>query len=126
MRVRDRNGEQSTFESGQTAWVDIEVTAREAIGRLAVVIWLTDETQYEIFHTSTERLGFAPFSLQPGGTYRCTFELTLNIAHGTFQLDTDIFATTFRRAMTATIRRAQSSLAPRPRWWCGQLLSKDY
>jgi lipopolysaccharide transport system ATP-binding protein len=91
VRVRDRNGEQSSFESGQTAWVDIEVTAREAIGRLAVVIWLTDETQYEIFNTSTERLGFAPFSLQPGGTYRCTFELTLNIAHGTFQLATDVF-----------------------------------
>lgn len=91
VRVRDRGGEQSTFESGQTAWVDIEVTAREAVDRLAVVIWLSDETQYEIFNTSTERLGFAPFALEPGGTYRCTFELTLNIAHGTFQLGTDIF-----------------------------------
>jgi len=90
VRVRDRAGEQSTFESGQTAWVDVEVTAREAIEKLAVVIWFKDETEYIIFHTSTERLGFAPFSLQPGGTYRCTFELTLNIAHGTFHLVTEI------------------------------------
>jgi ABC-type polysaccharide/polyol phosphate transport system ATPase subunit len=98
VRLRDRNGEQSSFESGQTAWVDIEITAREAIDRLAVVIWLTDETQYEIFNTSTERLGFAPISLQPGGTYRCTFELTLNIAHGTFQLATDIFRYDIQRS----------------------------
>jgi ABC-type polysaccharide/polyol phosphate transport system ATPase subunit len=88
--IRDHAGEQSTFESGQTAWVDVEVTARKAIDRLAVVIWFRDETKYIIFHTSTERLGFAPFSLQPGHTYRCTFELCLNIAHGTFYLVTEI------------------------------------
>lgn len=86
VRVRDRNGEQSTFESGQTAWVDIEVTANEPVEKLAVVIWLTDETQYEVFNTSTERLGYAPFSLAPGQTYKCTFELTLNFAHGSFNL----------------------------------------
>jgi lipopolysaccharide transport system ATP-binding protein len=90
VRIRDRAGEQSTFESGQKAWVDVEVTAREAVGKLAVVIWFRDETQYIIFHTSTERLGFAPFSLQPGGTYHCTFELSLNIAHGTFYLVAEI------------------------------------
>jgi lipopolysaccharide transport system ATP-binding protein len=89
--VRDRAGEQSTFESGEKAWVDVEVTAREALDKLAVVIWFKDETQYIIFHTSTERLGFAPFSLQPGGTYRCTFELSLNIAHGTFHLVTQVY-----------------------------------
>jgi len=86
VKVRDRAGEQSTFESGSTAWVDVEVTAREAVEKLAVVIWFEDETQYIIFDTSTERLGYTPFSLQPGGIYRCTFELTLNIAHGTFHL----------------------------------------
>jgi lipopolysaccharide transport system ATP-binding protein len=90
VRVRDRAGEQSTFESGETAWIDIEVTARQALEKLAVVIWFKDESDYIIFHTSTERLGFTPFSLQAGGTYRCTFELTLNIARGTFHLVTEI------------------------------------
>ncbi|HEX4425943.1 MAG TPA: ABC transporter ATP-binding protein [Terriglobales bacterium] len=84
--VRDSAGEQATFESGQTAWVDVEVTAREAVDKLAVVIWLNDETQYEIFNTSTERLGYGSFSLKPGQTYKCTFELTLNAAHGSFGL----------------------------------------
>ena len=89
--MRDRSGEQSTFESGQKAWVDVEVTALEPVEKMAVVIWFKDETQYIIFHTSTERLGFAPFSLQPGGTYKCTFELDLNIAHGTFHLVTQVY-----------------------------------
>jgi len=89
--MRDRSGEQSTFESGQKAWVDVEVTALEPVEKMAVVIWFKDETQYIVFHTSTERLGFAPFSLQPGGTYKCTFELDLNIAHGTFHLVTQVY-----------------------------------
>jgi hypothetical protein len=89
--VRDQFGEQSTFESGQKAWVDMEVRAREAVDRLSAVIWFADETQYMIFSTSTERLGVAPISLQAGETFRCTFELTLNMAHGTFHLGTDIF-----------------------------------
>ena len=89
--LRSRSGEQSTFESGETAWVDVEVTAREAVQKLAVVIWFADDSERIIFHTSTERLGSAAFSLQPGGTYRCTFELSLNIAHGTFHLVTELY-----------------------------------
>jgi ABC-type polysaccharide/polyol phosphate transport system ATPase subunit len=86
VKVRDSTGEQSRFESGQTAWVDIEVTARESTEKLAVVVWITDESQYLLFDTSTERLGHQPFALQPGESYRCTFELSLNIAHGTFHV----------------------------------------
>lgn len=89
--IRDRFGEQSTFESGETAWVDVEITAREPVEKLSVVIWFTDETQYMIFSTSTERLGYEPISLQAGESYRCTFELKLNMAHGTFHLGSDIF-----------------------------------
>jgi lipopolysaccharide transport system ATP-binding protein len=89
--VRGQTGEQSTFESGETAWIDLEVTARKAFDKLSVVIWFTDQTQYIIFHTSTERLGFPPISLPAGGVYRCTFELKLNIAHGTFHLVTELY-----------------------------------
>ena len=86
VKVRDEKGEQSRFESGQKAWVDVEVTARERVEKLAVTIGLTDESQYGLFNTSTERLGNPPFSLNAGQSYRCTFELTLNIAYGTFRL----------------------------------------
>jgi len=86
VRVRDRGGEQSTFESGDTAWVDVEVTAHENAEQLAVVIWLTDENQYIIFDTSTQRLGHPPFSLRAAQSYHCTFELKFNMAHGAFHV----------------------------------------
>jgi len=84
--VRDRHGEQATFESGDTAWVDIEITAHKPLEKLAVGVWLVDESDYEVFNTSTERLGFPAFSMEPGQSYRCTFELKLNMAHGSFGL----------------------------------------
>jgi lipopolysaccharide transport system ATP-binding protein len=84
IKVRGELGEQLKFESGDTAWVDIEVTARKNVEKLAAVIWLTDEAQNNIFNTSSERLGHRPFSLQAGESYRASFELTLNMAHGTF------------------------------------------
>jgi len=90
VKVRDGSGEQTTFESGQKAWVDVEITARERVEKLAIVIWLRDRAEYEIFDTSTERLGCAPIALQPGQSYRCTFELTLNVAHGKFELCTGV------------------------------------
>jgi len=86
VRVRGSSGERTTFESGETAFLDVEVIARQPVEKLAVVIWITDEKEYILFDTSTERLGYEPFSLQPGGSYHCTFELTLNIAHGTFNV----------------------------------------
>ncbi|MGA7106748.1 MAG: ABC transporter ATP-binding protein [Terracidiphilus sp.] len=89
--IRDGRGEQTSFESGQTAWVDIEVVAREAKDGLAVVIWFSDEAQYEIFNTSTERLGSHQISLGNGGSYRCTFEIRLNMAPGTFYLGADLY-----------------------------------
>lgn len=89
--LRDDSGERSTFESGQTAWVDVEVTAVDAAEKLAVVIWFTDDEQRVIFDTSTERLGHNPISLQAGGVYRCSFEITLNMAHGTFYLGADVY-----------------------------------
>jgi lipopolysaccharide transport system ATP-binding protein len=86
VKVRDCDGEQSTFESGHKAWVDIEITARVHVEKLAVAVFLLDDSQREIFNTSTERLGCVPVSLQPGQSHRCTFELTMNAAHGTFGL----------------------------------------
>jgi ABC-type polysaccharide/polyol phosphate transport system ATPase subunit len=84
VKVRGAAGEQLKFESGETAWVDVEVTARKSVEKLAVLILLTDDSQHIIFHTSSERLGHRPFSLEAGETYRSTFELSLNMAHGTF------------------------------------------
>jgi len=76
--VRGRTGESVRFSSGETAWIDIEITAVQRCERLAVVLDLLDETHYSVFNTSTERLGHASVTLEAGQTYRCTFEVTLN------------------------------------------------
>jgi ABC-type multidrug transport system ATPase subunit len=89
--VRNAVGEQSVFESGEKAWVEVEITAVEAVSRLAVVLWFTDDTDHEIFSTSTERLGHPTFTLEPGQCCQCTIELTLNMAHGEFRLCTAIY-----------------------------------
>ena len=62
----------------------MEVTAVEDAARIAVVLELRDDSQYEVFNTSTERLGMDPVSLRAGETYRCTFALDLHLAAGTF------------------------------------------
>jgi hypothetical protein len=108
VKVSDELGERSTFESGQTAWIDVEVTARERVQKLAVLLWLADERQYQIFQTSTEVLGHSRFSLDPGESYRCRFELRLNMGQGTFYLDVaigryDIQTLYHRKALAATV-----------------------
>ena len=106
--VSDELGERSTFESGQTAWIDVEVTARERVQKLAVLLLLADESQYQIFRTSTEALGHSRFCLDPGESYRCRFELRLNMGQGTFYLDVavgryDIQTLYHRKALAATV-----------------------
>ncbi len=90
VKVCDELGERSTFESGQRAWIDVEMTARDFVEKLTVAISLVDERQYELFNTTTERLGHGRISLRPGESYRCRFELSLNMAHGTFYLGVGI------------------------------------
>jgi hypothetical protein len=38
----------------------------------------------EIFDTSTDLLGHGNFDLEEGDAYRCTFEVCLNLADGTY------------------------------------------
>jgi len=84
--VRDENGERSMYETGQKVWADITITANERIDKVAVVLYLLDQNLYKLFTTSTERLGRKSISLNADESVCVTFELTLNIAYGTFYL----------------------------------------
>jgi homopolymeric O-antigen transport system ATP-binding protein len=83
--VRNRHGESVRFESGERAWIDVEVTARRPCTKMAIVLYFKDDSYYEVFNTSTERLGYGNFSLEPGDTFVCTFELRMNFASGAFR-----------------------------------------
>jgi lipopolysaccharide transport system ATP-binding protein len=89
--VRDRTGEAVRFESGDTAWVDIEVVATRPTEKVAVVLWVMDETHHVVFSTSTERLGRSSVSLRTGDRYRCTFQLRMNAANSSLFLGVGLF-----------------------------------
>jgi len=84
VRVRNETGESIRFESGQKMWVDVELAAHTRCSRMSVTMYLLDQNLVEIFETSTDRLGHGTFDLEPGDTYRCTFELQVNLADGTY------------------------------------------
>lgn len=88
--VRDAAGPCHRFESGQRAWVDIEVSAQETCSKLAVAFYLLDENQYVLLATSTERLGYGNVSLNPGEKFNCTFEVDLNFGTGVYSLSVNV------------------------------------
>ena len=89
--VRDNAGLCHRFQSGQRAWIDIEVSAYEACSRLAVGFYILDETQSLLFATSTERLGQGNVSLRPGDAFNCTFEIELNLGPGLYYPSANLF-----------------------------------
>jgi lipopolysaccharide transport system ATP-binding protein len=82
--VRDAAGPCNRFHSGQKAWIDVEVLAHESSRKLAVALLLLDQSYYQLFGTSTERLGHGNVMLNPGDTLTCTFEVELNLGPGVY------------------------------------------
>jgi len=82
--VRDAAGPCHRFRAGQKAWIDIEVSAHEPCRKLAVVLYVLDQSHHPLFTTSTERLGHGSVSLGSGDILRCTFEVELNLGPGVY------------------------------------------
>jgi lipopolysaccharide transport system ATP-binding protein len=89
--VRDATGPCHRFQSGQKAWIDIEVSAHEPCSKLAVGFYLIDESHYVLFATSTERLGHGNISLNAGEVLKCTFELEVNLGPGVYYPSVNVF-----------------------------------
>jgi lipopolysaccharide transport system ATP-binding protein len=82
--VRSEYGECAQFQSGQKAWIDVELRAHTRCSKLSLTLYITGEDHQNLFDTSTERLGHGNFTLEEGDVYTCTFELNVNLANGTF------------------------------------------
>lgn len=89
--VRGESGECTQFQSGQKAWVDVELIARISCSKLSVSLYIQDELSRQVFNTSTERLGGGTFALDAGDVLVCTFELNLNIVSGIYPLAVSIY-----------------------------------
>jgi lipopolysaccharide transport system ATP-binding protein len=84
IQVRGVGGPCNHFQSGDRAYVDVEVNSCDSYERLAVVITIKNSDFVEVFNTSSERLGVGSFSLHEGDSLTCTFELEMNLAPGTY------------------------------------------
>jgi lipopolysaccharide transport system ATP-binding protein len=89
--VRDAAGPCHRFQSGQKAWIDVEVKAHEFCTKIAVAPYLVDASHYVLFVTSTERLGHGNISLKPGDVFKCTFEVELNLGPGVYYPSAELF-----------------------------------
>jgi lipopolysaccharide transport system ATP-binding protein len=82
--VRNQHGECKHFQSGEKAWIDVEVRANRRCNKLSLTLYITDDEQESIFDASTERLGCGNFTLEEGELYACTFEIQMNMVTGIF------------------------------------------
>jgi lipopolysaccharide transport system ATP-binding protein len=74
------------FESQQKAVVEVAITANKPVEKVAIVLHMLDDGDYEVFNTSTQRLGTPPFDLKAGETKHVTVELTMHLVPGTYHL----------------------------------------
>jgi len=84
VRIRDEDGDCMRFRPGQKAWIDVELTATAHCRNVSITLYMVDEKFTHVFDTSTERMGYDTVDLEEGDVYRCSFELVLNLAEGTF------------------------------------------
>jgi lipopolysaccharide transport system ATP-binding protein len=102
--VRNQVGDCQRFVSGEKAYVDVEINARERAEKLSVSLYLTDPADNLIVDTSTERLGHGHFDLEAGESFRCTFELNLNLVGGTFHVSSLIYRYDIRKEFDRRLR----------------------
>lgn len=124
-KVRGSHADGVAFNSGEKAWVDVEVECRGDSEPFSVVLFVNDDRQYEVFHTSTEYLGYPSISLRPGERFACTFELDLNLAGGTFYLGVLLYRFNVERILhrffpaatifVNTLTEVRGVMNPRPR-----------
>jgi lipopolysaccharide transport system ATP-binding protein len=74
------------FAAGSKARIAVTLEATEPTEKVSVVIQLFNADFYDIFNTSSERLGHPPVTLEVGQRAECEFELELNLGPGTYYL----------------------------------------
>jgi lipopolysaccharide transport system ATP-binding protein len=85
--THDSSGPRTEFESDGKLYVTVEAEARHRHDDMSVVIQIVDQHQYPVFDTCTQRLGAGTLTLESGETLRCTFELDVTLAQGTYHVN---------------------------------------
>jgi len=85
-RIEGADGETGKFDGGGRARITVRLEAAEAVEKVAVVIQIFNADFYDIFHTSSERLGTQPLSLAANEVAECDFDVDLHLGAGTYYL----------------------------------------
>jgi lipopolysaccharide transport system ATP-binding protein len=80
------DGQSGRFSAGQSARIKVAIEAIKPAEKVAVVIDVFNAEFYEVFNTSSERLGHRPLSMEPGQRTECEFDVELNLGPGTYYL----------------------------------------
>lgn len=84
--IAGADGQTGSFSAGQPARITVAIEAVAATEKVAVVIDVFNTEFYEVFNTSSERLGHPPVSLQAGEKGECEFNVDLHLGSGTYYL----------------------------------------
>jgi homopolymeric O-antigen transport system ATP-binding protein len=84
--IAGSDGQTGRFAAGQRARVSVSIEARQQVEKVAVVIDVFNTDFYEVFNTSSERLGSPPLSMEAGEKAVCEFDVELNLGPGTYYL----------------------------------------
>lgn len=76
---------------GDRLSVNVEVRASKPCERLALVLMVFDNDHYEVFNTSTERLGHGTFALNVGEYFHCAVDLDMHLPQGTFHIGVAVY-----------------------------------
>jgi len=79
-------GESGSFQAGGRARITVALESVAAVEKVAVVIQLFNGDFYDVFHTSSQRLGHPPLSLKAGQKAECDFDVDLHLGPGTYYL----------------------------------------
>jgi lipopolysaccharide transport system ATP-binding protein len=85
-KISGAGGETGTFQAGSRARITVRLEAVASAEKVAVVIQLFNADFYDVFHTSTQRLGQPPLSLEARQKAECDFDVDLHLGPGTYYI----------------------------------------
>ena len=95
--IGDEKGDRVQFQSGQKAWIKVEIRAKRKCEELSVALYFRDYEYYGICKISTERMGQGTFSMDAGEMAEFIFELDLHFGGGAFHIGAMIYQSSIQK-----------------------------
>jgi len=85
-RISGAAGATGSFQAGSRGRISVTLEAAAQAEKVAVVIQLFNADFYDVFHTSTQRLGHPPLTLEAHQRAECDFDVDLHLGPGTYYI----------------------------------------